>query len=451
MPKASPTSTTKERVKPPQPSSHLGRNQACHQCRRRKLRCDAARPCGPCLKYHAGIIASRAIKGEVFDLTPSCTYDDNTGIPPPAEPTPQAIPSLTPNSSAGGGQFANHHYPYTTQNGLPGSLPNLSYPVPSSASTPSPDAPGIMRQGSLPGHAGVPLADGVQFFQPMVGGSSSLAGLNYSFNQSQHQYSFGPLDMPLATNAPFDISASPTTPFGPSPTTPFPPYLHASSSTSSIPSFTPAPEASYLHQSSSSALPSHTSLPPQPSVSSHPPPPYQQYTQTQTQEVIPASYPAQLPPPALLDHLLDLFFSKVPFGDRLVHRPSFMAAVRQHPPSSPSYPSSSLLHAICAIASVYSPIIEQHVRASRTEPGRSWFEYFTHADEIELEAPGAEGAGAPGGSGEGSPGGAARRKQGIFGTEQASIARVLALFDLRTGKRVFDTVRTMICLIWYYP
>lgn len=41
---------------------------------------DAGRPCAPCLKYHAGIIAARAVKGELFDLTPECTYDDNSGM-----------------------------------------------------------------------------------------------------------------------------------------------------------------------------------------------------------------------------------------------------------------------------------------------------------------------------------------------------------------------------------
>lgn len=124
---------------------------------------------------------------------------------------------------------------------------------------------------------------------------------------------------------------------------------------------------------------------------------------------------------------------------------------------------------MCAIASVYSPIIEQHFRSSRDEPHRSWFEYFTHADELELEAGGVVGSGtgvshnganptAPSGSISGnqfngrgmSPGETANRRKGIFGTEQASIGRVLALFDLRTGKRVLDTIRSMICLIWYY-
>jgi len=147
------------------------------------------------------------------------------------------------------------------------------------------------------------------------------------------------------------------------------------------------------------------------------------------------SHPVQLPPMHILDHLLVLFFEKVPFGDRLVHRQSFMASLGQ-PSNSPYYPSASLLHTMCAIASIYSPAIELQVR--RESPNRSWFEYFTHPDEIKLET------GEAGGGGHGGTFG------GTFGVEQASIGRVLALFDLRTGKRVFDTIRSMICLIWYY-
>lgn len=146
-------------------------------------------------------------------------------------------------------------------------------------------------------------------------------------------------------------------------------------------------------------------------------------------ELLPIGYSPQLPPVQLLNHLLDLFFEKVPFGDRLVHRPSFMASL-QLVPTSPSYPSSSLLHTMCAIASVYSPIIEQ--KNTRTSPHRSWSEYFTHADELKLES------------------GVFDDRRGTFGVEQASIGRVLMFFDIRTGQRLFDSVRAMICLIWYY-
>ncbi|CAA7266537.1 unnamed protein product [Cyclocybe aegerita] len=68
-------------------SSHpnvLKRNQACHQCRRRKLKCDAKRPCSTCLRSHAHAVA-HAAPGTVMPPKPECTFDDiaevSTNVP----------------------------------------------------------------------------------------------------------------------------------------------------------------------------------------------------------------------------------------------------------------------------------------------------------------------------------------------------------------------------------
>lgn len=266
------------------------------------------------------------------------------------------------------------------------------------ATTPATPTVGGRIDGERDGLSAAPLADSsyassslpasnVTYMPVPMGPQPTAHNITYQSSQSlsspnvesPHQYSFGPSDMTSATSAsPGTVSQDFTRTFDPF-------------------------------------------VPPVPLPGAFP----------ATDEVIPSSYPAQLPSAPLLDHLLDLFFEKVPFGDRLVHRPSFMASLRQSPASS-SYPSASLLHTMCAIASIYSPVIAPQVR--RDSPNRSWFEYFTHADEIKLESGQAEGQG----------------RQGTFGVEQATIGRVLALFDLRTGKRVLDTIRSMICLIWYY-
>ncbi|QRW20129.1 Fungal Zn(2)-Cys(6) binuclear cluster domain [Rhizoctonia solani] len=39
-------------------SGPLRRNQACHQCRARKLKCDAGRPCSTCKRSHAKVVAA---------------------------------------------------------------------------------------------------------------------------------------------------------------------------------------------------------------------------------------------------------------------------------------------------------------------------------------------------------------------------------------------------------
>ncbi|KAJ3879074.1 hypothetical protein F5051DRAFT_404027 [Lentinula edodes] len=64
----------------------LKRNQACHQCRRRKLKCDAKRPCSTCVRSHKHAIA-HSTAGTVHPTEPECTFDEplelNTGVDGP--------------------------------------------------------------------------------------------------------------------------------------------------------------------------------------------------------------------------------------------------------------------------------------------------------------------------------------------------------------------------------
>ncbi|KAG9043658.1 hypothetical protein FS837_009293 [Tulasnella sp. UAMH 9824] len=68
------------------------------------------------------------------------------------------------------------------------------------------------------------------------------------------------------------------------------------------------------------------------------------------------AWPLNIPPPDLLHHLVELFFNSVPMATRLIHRPTFMTNLQQIP-TSPEFPHVALLHSICGIASLYSPII----------------------------------------------------------------------------------------------
>ncbi|EGO03916.1 hypothetical protein SERLA73DRAFT_84116 [Serpula lacrymans var. lacrymans S7.3] len=53
----------------------LKRNQACHQCRRRKLVSDAKRPCSTCVRSHSHA-AAHAPAGLELPPHPDCTYDE---------------------------------------------------------------------------------------------------------------------------------------------------------------------------------------------------------------------------------------------------------------------------------------------------------------------------------------------------------------------------------------
>ncbi|KAI0337608.1 hypothetical protein BDW22DRAFT_1363864 [Trametopsis cervina] len=52
----------------------LKRNEACHHCRKRKLKCDARRPCTSCLRTH-GHLVDNAPVGAVLPPYPDCVYD----------------------------------------------------------------------------------------------------------------------------------------------------------------------------------------------------------------------------------------------------------------------------------------------------------------------------------------------------------------------------------------
>ncbi|KAI0330575.1 hypothetical protein GY45DRAFT_1250588 [Cubamyces sp. BRFM 1775] len=68
----------------------LRRNQACLSCRKRKLKCDAARPhCGTCVKQWQSLISVPPPVGYAHPTEPQCSYDPVEGLPiaPNVEPT----------------------------------------------------------------------------------------------------------------------------------------------------------------------------------------------------------------------------------------------------------------------------------------------------------------------------------------------------------------------------
>ncbi|KAF9499743.1 hypothetical protein BDN71DRAFT_1441313 [Pleurotus eryngii] len=59
----------------------LRRNQACRSCRRRKLKCDAARPhCGTCVRQWQALVSVPAPVGYAHPTEPQCSYDPVEGL-----------------------------------------------------------------------------------------------------------------------------------------------------------------------------------------------------------------------------------------------------------------------------------------------------------------------------------------------------------------------------------
>ncbi|KAH8835150.1 hypothetical protein DL96DRAFT_1573039 [Flagelloscypha sp. PMI_526] len=117
----------------------LKRNQACHQCRRRKLKCDAQRPCSTCLRSHNHAV-THAAPGVTLPREPECTYDENAQDQPPSA-TEQSkarsfeprINGLEPLSEKGGPDGGPNSAPVTPSLHVPGS----SMPFGNSQSPPS--------------------------------------------------------------------------------------------------------------------------------------------------------------------------------------------------------------------------------------------------------------------------------------------------------------------------
>ncbi|EPQ60721.1 hypothetical protein GLOTRDRAFT_68601 [Gloeophyllum trabeum ATCC 11539] len=73
MPKAASSSSSRPALR---------RNQACLSCRKRKLKCDAARPhCGTCVKQWQATISVPPPPGYVHPTEPQCSYDPVEGLP----------------------------------------------------------------------------------------------------------------------------------------------------------------------------------------------------------------------------------------------------------------------------------------------------------------------------------------------------------------------------------
>ncbi|CAE6444500.1 unnamed protein product [Rhizoctonia solani] len=87
MPKASDSATTTGSKAHNKPPNTLKRNQACRQCRKRKMKCDAGRPCKACLRTHAAAVGNLVKQGLPLDsIQPDCVYDgdDHEDSPPPS-------------------------------------------------------------------------------------------------------------------------------------------------------------------------------------------------------------------------------------------------------------------------------------------------------------------------------------------------------------------------------
>ncbi|KAJ6575219.1 hypothetical protein B0H19DRAFT_1127724 [Mycena capillaripes] len=287
----------------------LKRNQACHQCRRRKLKCDAKRPaCSTCIRSHAHAVA-HAPPGTQAQLPsePECTFDDVVDAP------------------------AVNEASKTRYEKLESRIHELET---------------LLLEKEL-----------------QSSNSSSLA--NHSASQ------FLGSDMDILTSA---LTQSPS----------FEEFI------------SPAVVTSTPGSSPRSA----TGL-----------------------EILWPNYPPGLPNPDLLRHLVEVFFVFHPHANRVLHYPSFMATLMLSP-SHPKFPATPILHAVCALGSLYTAAVTSPPLPNFSEVALD--EIFSARHRLR----------------EGRP--------DSFAEQQAKLARDTADQFESVGDRLFELIQARTILAWYY-
>ncbi|KAK0465077.1 uncharacterized protein EV420DRAFT_937214 [Desarmillaria tabescens] len=246
MPKAAPSSSTRPALR---------RNQACRSCRKRKLKCDAARPhCGTCVKQWQSLVSVPAPVGYAHPSEPQCSYDPVEGL------------TLAPDT------------------------------------------------------------DPLERIRQLENQISQLKTKLYE--QQTAPRSISPTQSSLLNTTPTDIPRPLSNGGGIS-------LPHASLMNLIS---TDSPESRFRSESGSpQLLPVASKLPTDPFM-----------------ELLFTGWNPDLPDPATLNHYIDVFFRCDPCGARVLHRPSFLNSMLLSP-RDPAFPHSAILHAICTVASRWSP------------------------------------------------------------------------------------------------
>ncbi|KAF8592080.1 hypothetical protein K439DRAFT_1401652 [Ramaria rubella] len=369
MPKAS-SSTTTLSTPAITAANILKRNQACHQCRRRKLKCDARRPCATCIRSHAN---ARAQAGAAsVPPEPECTYDE---IP---EPRPQ---SQDP--------------PKNRYERLEGRINELEQML-------------RQKESYLPAPHPTPYlslnSDGMSHAFMSPNGSSN--DLTQSFGVTDYRPSPGPSG--------FSLTPDP----GPS--------NGAMASSTSI---------SSIGATRSMSRSRNNSHPSPPTAATNSPP----QDADLFRDLFWPSWPARLPTPELLHHLVEVFFASLPHATRVLHQESFVASLSL-PPTTAEFPETSILHAICAVASLFTPVIAPPPLPNLNErPAGKILPLWTLAiakcetDEIFQEK--------------------YRRTENrddSFGEMQAKYAKEAQDESAMVGEGLFAGLQSVVILSWYY-
>ncbi|TFK41060.1 hypothetical protein BDQ12DRAFT_600361 [Crucibulum laeve] len=286
----------------------LKRNQACHQCRRRKLvsyNSDAKRPCSTCVRSHAHAV-SHAPPGANLPTNPECTFDD----------------VVETNTTTTDGPKTRYERLENRINELESLLRQKEHSAPGSPVE-------LSSRSLMPDNFGGPS-------------SAQITGQDFS-------------------------------------------------SFSSVTNVTPSPP-----------------MVPEDTVGL---------------DIIWPNWPSAVPGPDLLRHLVDVFFTFHPHATRLFHAATFIRSLSL-PPSHPKFPSTPVLHAICALGSLYTVAV--------SSPPLPNFDEVA-PDEIFLERHRSK-----------------EQRPDSFAEQQAKLARDTAAHLNSLGEDLFQVLQANIILSWFY-
>ncbi|KAG9013634.1 hypothetical protein FRB94_001739 [Tulasnella sp. JGI-2019a] len=156
------------------------------------------------------------------------------------------------------------------------------------------------------------------------------------------------------------------------------------------------------------------------------------------------SWPKNFPSPELLHHMVEIFFSSVPHAKRVIHQPMFKNQLLEHP-NSIGFPAHVLMHAICAMASLYTLRVtagndhdDRHVESGTST--RAGDENRHHS-----EGPILQGIYTNPFDDNGS-----KKMETSFGKRHAKCCMDRWLELARRGKQMIQLLQSQIILCWYF-
>ncbi|KLT44132.1 hypothetical protein CC85DRAFT_225114, partial [Cutaneotrichosporon oleaginosum] len=288
------------------PHRVLARNAACHQCRRRKLKCDAVRPtCGNCRK-------PRQRGPEKYEPPETCTWDETR------DPSARTLRKREAKAARG------------ISNGRP---PSSNPPIWANGSTSLTALPMFQHQVLHP-------QPGVSMLDPRVQSDADYYRLYNGGGMPPSM--IAPIRQPSLSTDLLDTSL---------PSAHLPPFS-PHGITNNIHWSEPHPPVS--HMGGPSSYPQHQFIAPTPIATFpvHDTPPLQ--LNPSVSQIMYSDWPRDLPQPETVHHMVEVFFARVRVLPHMFHRPSFLANLSL-PPSNHEFPTLALLHGILAVTAPYIP------------------------------------------------------------------------------------------------